>query len=336
MASAPPMEEEEAQNLIRNPDLPFVSAIVGGLFPGRAIVISGLVLPSANDAKRFHIDLCCGLLIQGDHMDNKALHINPRFDSGGGWFSGQPDRQLVINSYISSKWGAEERFPNPFEPGKPFQIRILVLQNYFKIAVNGKHVCDYPHRVPISDVKTIYVGGNIRVDFIEFQPAVRVDDDGKPILDASPEKHDEKVTTIDRPDTPFTWQLPSELGGFVTPQTLRFTLTPFMRAKRFNINLMAAEEYAFHFRVDFRDADDKASRDAVVRNSTKGSKWQKEERDITTFPFSRGITCDIQFVAYGSTVAVDVDGTPFIKFKYRDASRAQRIEFFLMRSGTIH
>ncbi|VDL65091.1 unnamed protein product [Nippostrongylus brasiliensis] len=212
--------------------MPFVSAIVGGLFPGRAIVISGLVLPSANDAKRFHIDLCCGLLIQGDHMDNKALHINPRFDSGGGWFSGQPDRQLVINSYISSKWGAEERFPNPFEPGKPFQIRILVLQNYFKIAVNGKHVCDYPHRVPISDVKTIYVGGNIRVDFIEFQPA----------------------------DTPFTWQLPSELGGFVTPQTLRFTLTPFMRAKRFNINLMAAEEYAFHFRVDFRDADDKASR----------------------------------------------------------------------------
>ncbi|VDL73421.1 unnamed protein product [Nippostrongylus brasiliensis] len=225
-------------------DLPFVSAIVGGLFPGRAIVISGLVLPSANDAKRFHIDLCCGLLIQGDHMDNKALHINPRFDSGGGWFSGQPDRQLVINSYISSKWGAEERFPNPFEPGKPFQIRILVLQNYFKIAVNGKHVCDYPHRVPISDVKTIYVGGNIRVDFIEFQPAV----------------------------------------------------------------------------------GSKFSQDAVVRNSTKGSKWQKEERDITTFPFSRGITCDIQFVAYGSTVAVDVDGTPFIKFKYRDGDDPSRID----------
>ncbi|KAK6753476.1 hypothetical protein RB195_012830 [Necator americanus] len=70
----------------RNPELPFVSAIVGGLFPGRAIVVSGMVLQSfASDMKRFYIDLCCGLLIQGDHMDNKALHFNPRFDTGGGW-----------------------------------------------------------------------------------------------------------------------------------------------------------------------------------------------------------------------------------------------------------
>ncbi|RCN34423.1 galactoside-binding lectin [Ancylostoma caninum] len=154
-------------------ELPFVSAIVGGLFPGRAIVVSGMVLQSfASDTKRFYIDLCCGLLIQGDHMDNKALHFNPRFDTGGDWFSGQPDKQLVINSYISNRWGAEERFPNPFEIGKPFQIRILVLENYFKIAVNGKHICDYPHRVPVEEIKTIYVGGNIRVDFIEFQPPV--------------------------------------------------------------------------------------------------------------------------------------------------------------------
>ncbi|ETN82306.1 galactoside-binding lectin [Necator americanus] len=89
-------------------------------------------------------------------------------------FSGQPDKQLVINSYINNRWGAEERFPNPFEIGQPFQIRILVLENYFKIAVNGKHICDYPHRVPVEEVKTIYVGGNIRVDFIEFQPPVSV------------------------------------------------------------------------------------------------------------------------------------------------------------------
>ncbi|KHJ81885.1 galactoside-binding lectin, partial [Oesophagostomum dentatum] len=100
------------------------------------------------------------------HSSRKTIYIyvyNCRF-------SGQPDKQLVINSYISNRWGTEERFPNPFEVGKPFQIRILVLENYFKIAVNGKHLCDYPHRVPVEDVKTIYIGGNIRVDFVEFQP----------------------------------------------------------------------------------------------------------------------------------------------------------------------
>lgn len=51
-------------------------------------------------------------------------------------FSGQPDKQLVINSYISNRWGAEERFPNPFEIGKPFQIRILVLEHYFKVIIS--------------------------------------------------------------------------------------------------------------------------------------------------------------------------------------------------------
>ena len=43
------------------------------------------------------------------------------------------DRQLVLNSYISSQWGEEVRFMNPFEEGKPFQVRILVCDKYFKV-----------------------------------------------------------------------------------------------------------------------------------------------------------------------------------------------------------
>ncbi|ETN82307.1 hypothetical protein NECAME_02044 [Necator americanus] len=81
-----PVSKTASKKKKMNQELPFVSAIVGGLFPGRAIVVSGMVLQSfASDMKRFYIDLCCGLLIQGDHMDNKALHFNPRFDTGGGW-----------------------------------------------------------------------------------------------------------------------------------------------------------------------------------------------------------------------------------------------------------
>ncbi|EPB79455.1 galactoside-binding lectin [Ancylostoma ceylanicum] len=225
MATAPPLEDESG--MIRSPELPFVSAIVGGLFPGRAIVVSGMVLQSfASDTKRF---------------------------------SGQPDKQLVINSYISNRWGAEERFPNPFEIGQPFQIRILVLENYFKIAVNGKHICDYPHRVPVEEIKTIYVGGNIRVDFIEFQPPVRLNEDGHPII-TQKEKREEKVTTLDRPIMPFSWAVPKELNGFMSPQSVRFTLTPFMSAKRFTCNLRSGDEYLFHFRVDFRQHNDKHSK----------------------------------------------------------------------------
>ncbi|KHJ78126.1 galactoside-binding lectin [Oesophagostomum dentatum] len=103
---------------------------------------------------------------------------------------------------------------------------------------------------------------------------------------------------------PFSWDIPKEFNGFVSPQTMRFTLTPFMSAKRFNCNLRAGDEYLFHFRVDFRNANEKYSKDAVIRNSTKKMKWLNEERDISSFPFSKGITCDILFHAYGSTVTV--------------------------------
>ncbi|VDM69033.1 unnamed protein product, partial [Strongylus vulgaris] len=116
---------------------------------------------------------------------------------------------------------------------------------------------------------------------------------------------------------PFSWELPKELNGFISPQSVRFTLTPFMSAKRFACNLRSGEEWLFHFRVDFRNSNEKHSKDAVIRNSTRKGKWLDEERTISHFPFSKGLTCDILFTAYGSTVAVDVDGVHFVKFKYR-------------------
>ncbi|CAD6190029.1 unnamed protein product [Caenorhabditis auriculariae] len=320
--SAPP--EEEGDNIIRSPDLPFVSAIVGGLFPGRAIVVSGMVLPPfASDAKRFNIDLCCGLLIDGDHMDNKALHINPRFDSGGGWFSSAPDRMFVLNTYVSGSWGAEERFPNPFEEGKPFQIRILVCENYFKISANGKHVCDYPHRVRVDQIKTMTIKGNVRVDYVEFQPPIKRGPDGKPML-AEPVERKEQITKIDRPTIPFKTPVPP--GGFVSPQRVKFTVTPFLSAERFSINLMCKDEWLFHFRVDMPNTNTKLKA-AIIRNSTKNhGVWQTEERNFGKFPFSKGITHDVLFTAYGKSVAVDVDGMPFVKFTYRDGDDPSNID----------
>ncbi|KAK6014948.1 galactoside-binding lectin [Ostertagia ostertagi] len=138
------------------------------------------------------------------------------------------------------------------------------------------------------------------------------------------EKREEKITTVERPLMPFTWTVPD--GGFVSPQTVRFTLTPFVSAKRFSCNLMSGGEHFFHFRVDFHNANEKSSKEAVVRNSTRGYKWQTEERHVTTFPFSKGITSDILFVAYGSTVAVDVDGSPYVKFAYRNGDNPAQID----------
>ncbi|ULT87969.1 hypothetical protein L5515_007119 [Caenorhabditis briggsae] len=328
--SAPP---DEGESIIRSPDLPFVSSIVGGLFAGRAVVVSGMVLPGfASDRKKFDIDLCCGLLIDGDHMDNKALHFNPRFEAKAGWFSGPADDKLVINSFVSGQWGAEERFDNPFKEGEPFQIRLLVLEKYFKISAGGKHVCDYPHRVPVETIRTISIKGNIRVDYVEFQPPIGIGADGKPTI-VAPMPKQELITQIDKPSIPFI--LPLLPGGFVSPQSARFTITPFLSAERFTINLMCKEEFLFHFRVDMPNPSLKI-KPGIIRNSSKnGVKWQTEERTFATFPFSKGITHDVVFTAYGKSVTVDVDGAPFVKFVYRDGDDPANIDAITVRGDVL-
>lgn len=85
--------------------MPFFTAIPGGLYPSKTIVISGTILPNAN---RFHINLRSGSDI--------AFHLNPRFD----------ENAVVRNTQIGSSWGSEERsLPRkmPFLRGQSFTVR---------------------------------------------------------------------------------------------------------------------------------------------------------------------------------------------------------------------
>ncbi|EHH24618.1 Galectin-9, partial [Macaca mulatta] len=65
--------------------MPFVTTILGGLYPSKSVILSGTVLPSA---QRFHINLC-----SGSHI---AFHLNPRFD----------ENAVVRNTQINSSWGS--------------------------------------------------------------------------------------------------------------------------------------------------------------------------------------------------------------------------------------
>lgn len=47
---------------------------------------------------------------------------------------------------------------------------------------------------------------------------------------------------------PFSLAIP--IGGFVSPQLMQFTLTPFISGERFVIDLYSAAESVFHFRID--------------------------------------------------------------------------------------
>ncbi|GMT10489.1 hypothetical protein PFISCL1PPCAC_1786, partial [Pristionchus fissidentatus] len=150
---------------LTDPPKPVVESI--DVRAGSMIVLTGKVLSAEECGEsRFALDLCCGLLVRGDHRDNVFLHFNPRFDQQGGWFSGEPDRQIVINTLINNEWGKEERYKNTFAVGEDFKLEVRIFKEYCKIAVNGRHLCDFEHRVRLESVRCIMVQGCIQIHSI--------------------------------------------------------------------------------------------------------------------------------------------------------------------------
>ncbi|KAH7712140.1 Galactoside-binding lectin family protein [Aphelenchoides avenae] len=303
-----------------DPAVPYAMDIPGGVFAGKAILIKGTVIASSSDS-RFNIDLCCGRLVQGDHRDNKALHINPRFDGGGSWFS-KPDHDIVLNALVNNTWGAEQRSRNPLEPGKPFSIRILILKDYYKIALNGTHLCDFIHRVPIQDVKTIFINGCVRLELVQYQGTNPSKDAPQPSAPVE-NGHDERMApfSVTKPSVPFVHTISRR--GFTSPRVIRLTATPRMNAARFSVNLHFGTEYLFHLRADFPDAKDKLG--SIVRNSTRDGEWLDEERAMGRFPFTPGHTFDLVLTAETDHVKVEVDGSSVCTFRYRPNLKAREV-----------
>lgn len=101
-----------------------------------AVFVKGVVRPnkSGDKSRRFNIDLCCGALVEGDHRNDKALHLNPRFDAGFAlWPFAKPDNEIVLNTLTDNTWGVEQRCENPLESDQAFYVRILILADYFKV-----------------------------------------------------------------------------------------------------------------------------------------------------------------------------------------------------------
>uniref|UniRef100_A0A914Y7E5 Galectin n=1 Tax=Panagrolaimus superbus TaxID=310955 RepID=A0A914Y7E5_9BILA len=307
--------------IISDPILPFVTNIPGGIFPGKAITIRGS--SSSAHPHQFSIDLCCGLLVQGDHQDNKALHFNPRFIKKKGIF-GSADEDIVLNSLINNKWGAEERTGNCLRSDGPFTIRILILQSYFKIAVNGKHLADFVHRIPYTSINTLFIQGAARIDVIEFEGSV--DESSTPTENSEPIAIGHGGTStpasptgpsadaiIRKPDVPFVHSF--RAGSLNHTKTITLTATPKMHATIFTFNLMKSGDYFFHLRVDFPHHG--KSNGALVRNHCINNRWASEERVISKFPFTQGITFDLIISLGSEFLTAELDGQRIFTFNYR-------------------
>uniref|UniRef100_A0A7E4UNA8 Galectin n=1 Tax=Panagrellus redivivus TaxID=6233 RepID=A0A7E4UNA8_PANRE len=329
------MSTPQPIEFISDPVIPYATAIPGGVFPGRAITIRGAVHRNT-EPHRFAIDLCCGLLVQGDHQDNKALHINPRFLKKKGLF-GTSDEDIVLNSLINNVWGTEQRYKNVLHEGEAFTIRILVLKSFIKVTVNGRFLCDFVHRLPLNSINTIFIQGSVKVDVIEFEggqtsgeigegvvpsaPPIPQDADG----DASLYNLPSADVVIRKPDVPFVHRF--RAASLFTGKSIMLTATPKMHASFFSVNLLRGSEdhYFFHLRVDFPDGKHDG---ALVRNHCIKRHWYTEERDHSGFPFKHGITFDLKIVLGDDMLTAHIDGKHSFNFSYRNGIDLNEVDAF--------
>uniref|UniRef100_A0A8C0N1U9 Galectin n=2 Tax=Canis lupus familiaris TaxID=9615 RepID=A0A8C0N1U9_CANLF len=285
--------------------IPYVGTIPGQLEPGTLIVIRGHV---PCDSDRFQVDLQCGSSVKP--RADVAFHFNPRFK----WSD-----CIVCNTLKNEKWGWEEiTYDTPFKKEKSFEIVIMVLKDKFQVAVNGKHILLYAHRITPGKIDTLGIYGKVNVHSIgySFSSDFR-----------STQASTLELTEISKENTlPFTARLNSSMGP---GRTVVIKGEVNKTAKGFNVDLVSgkSKDIALHLnpRLNIK---------AFVRNSFLHESWGEEERNITCFPFSPGMYFEMIIYCDVREFKVAVNGVHSLEYKHRfkELSNIDTLEI----DGDIH
>ncbi|XP_029787511.1 galectin-8 isoform X2 [Suricata suricatta] len=325
------------QNVIYNPVIPYVGTIPEQLEPGTLIVIRGHV---PCDSDRFQVDLQCGSSVKP--RADVAFHFNPRF---------KRSNCIVCNTLKNEKWGWEEiTYDTPFKKEKSFEIVIMVLKDKFQVAVNGKHILLYAHRISPEKIDTLGIYGKVNIHSVGFNfssvqksgtsqfPSNREGDICKIIprtvyteSKGSAANHSltcaKILPTICLSKTlPFVARLNTSMGPGRTVVVKGEVNT---NAKGFNVDLISgkSKDIALHLnpRLNIK---------AFVRNSFLQESWGEEERNITCFPFSPGMYFEMIIYCDVREFKVAVNGVHSLEYKHRfkELSNIDTLEI----DGDIH
>lgn len=284
-----------------NPPLPYVAPVVGGLWPGMAIYVQGVVTPQPDN-------LCVNLAAGPDVTADLALHLNPRF--GGG--------VTVLNSRRGGHWGDEQRHDlHPFCAGGPFEIVINVTPEGFRILVNGTFFEEFPHRLPPEQVTTVVVNGDLELHSASIMGGTAVCPPSAPDMpQITPTYPDCSLPVMGQPPTfhppvPFIATIP---GGLVPKKTIVIKGFIPHDANRFHINLRAGPGGDVVLHLNPRVGEELA----VVRNTRLGGSWGDEERGLSgSNPFQRGRYFDLSIRCGNHRFKVFAEGQPLFNFQHR-------------------
>ncbi|CAH0551036.1 unnamed protein product [Brassicogethes aeneus] len=144
---------------IVNPDVPYVGEIPDWS-TGKMVRVQGIVDPNAD---RFNINLQTGP--NARPRDDTALHISVRLNQG----------YIARNAYIDGAWEDEQGTGSlPIGPNQHFEIIILNDEKSYKIAVNGQHHSEFPHKITSSQISHLLIDGDVHITVISYEGVMAV------------------------------------------------------------------------------------------------------------------------------------------------------------------
>lgn len=132
----------------------FTGNLYGPVEVGHIFIISG---KTVDGASVFDVNLASAKYEEADI----PLHLSVHFHS----------ESIVRNSLIDQEWGEEEvdenimASPNPIVAGWDFKVLIMTTDDKFHIAVNDYPYCTYAYRLPIENIHTLLINGDMQKIF---------------------------------------------------------------------------------------------------------------------------------------------------------------------------
>ncbi|XP_065138700.1 uncharacterized protein [Paramisgurnus dabryanus] len=286
---------------VKNPTLPYVGPISGGLRPGMAMYLQGVV---GSETDPFAVNLKTG---QSD-KDDIAFH-----------FHFQNNVKAVMNSFRGGKWEAEE-FASvpPFKMGELLELLIVIKLEGYQVFVNGYETCLFRHRIPVEKVSALNIVGNVVVNlcgFIQNWSKSSFAVKGMQILNVGslqcelPSIQSDLLLPVHSPTIPYMGPI---RGGVKAGMSLFMHGIVASNADWFSINFLSGQsdkdDIAFQLKPQLNSK--------VVMNTRRNGEWEAEEY-ASINPFKKGEAFELLIFFTPHGYQVHVKGQELCMYKHR-------------------